>query len=145
MRDGEVVNPNPAFEQAIVPLLANPEPWLEKAINIGSPETLSVLMEVPPRAVMEYIQVSKRALQVAMKDVVPGSEVQEKRAVARAKAMATLHCGYVGCRTVVLPGHNSKICSGCKCVKYCSEACLKADWKKNHKSACKAIAAGAGK
>lgn len=117
---------NTVFETAILPILAQNEPWLENAVNDSSDFGLC-----------------KQTLKDAMKTVVEGGEVHKKRAAARAHAMATLHCGYVGCMSITLPNVKGKLCSGCKVVRYCSEKCLKADWKKNHRIACKAIAAGA--
>jgi MYND finger len=134
--------PNTIFETAIVPILACPEPWLEKGVKLDV-GPLTAFLPMPPQA-NHYMELCKQAYEDAMDGVLEGGTVQEGRAIARAKAMATLQCGYVGCRTVMLPGQKSRLCSGCKVVQYCSERCLKADWKKNHKIACKAIAAGRG-
>lgn len=65
----------------------------------------------------------------------------EKRAIAKAKTLGTLECSFVGC--TVLPDTvngvlKSRLCSGCRTVRYCCAACQKADWKA-HKMACKAI------
>jgi len=125
---------NAVFETAIMPILANPVPWLENAAKTNVEDS---------RFGDRCVELSKQDLKKAMKDVVEGGEVQKQRAVSRAHAMATLQCGYVGCRTIALPNEKGRLCSGCKVVRYCSETCSKADWKKHHKIACKAIAAGA--
>ena len=82
----------------------------------------------------ELVQVAKEA---DVKDAT--------RAIARAKILSHLPCSYLGCTT---PGTihgdigktRSKLCSGCRTVRYCSSMCQKADWK-THKIACKSIAA----
>jgi len=125
---------HPVFQKAIVPIVANHVPWLDNAANASVRD---------PRFGCQCVELSRQNLKEAMEDVVEGGVVQKERAVARAHAMATLHCGYVGCRTIILPNAKGRLCSGCQVVRYCSEACSKADWKKHHKIACKAIAAGA--
>jgi hypothetical protein len=40
------------------------------------------------------------------------------------------------CRRREEPERRFAVCSGCKAVKFCSEACLKREWKLAHKSFC---------
>jgi MYND finger len=135
--------PNSVFTTAIAPILATREPWLENAVRFNADPHIFAFRMQPPQA-YGYCLRAQKTVEDAMKDVDEGGELQKKRAVARAYAMAMLQCGNVGCHAMLLPEQKSKLCSGCKVVRYCSEKCLKADWKKNHKIACKAIAAGRG-
>ena len=102
------------------------------------------ILNGPPEESREFMMKCKEILDKAMEALFydASGEERKKRAVARAHAMATMRCGYVGCCTIMLPDQKSKRCGGCKVVRYCSEKCLKADWKTNHRVACKAIAAG---
>ena len=62
--------------------------------------------------------------------------------LAAAQALATRPCARVGCTTLAgvsdttMP--RSKLCNGCRQVRYCGPACHKADWKA-HKAACREL------
>jgi MYND finger len=75
------------------------------------------------------------------------SETDSTRAMKRSQVLAVLPCSYVGCNAFAIPGKDmldSKKCSGCVIVRYCSATCQKKDWKV-HKVACKAVATASGK
>ena len=63
--------------------------------------------------------------------------------VKRVKALSHLQCANLECTTIFCSRWEKKksmVCSGCKCVRYCSEKCQKIDWRA-HKRACRLIAA----
>lgn len=64
-----------------------------------------------------------------------------RRLVLRARALSTRRCAYLGCTTLLECSHSptqSKLCAGCRVVRYCSTKCQHADWKM-HKTACKKL------
>jgi hypothetical protein len=66
---------------------------------------------------------------------------QQQLVVQQAHALGTLRCAHLGCTN--LAGANeeqvqSRLCSHCRAVRFCSEACSQATWRQ-HKAACKAI------
>ena len=68
-------------------------------------------------------------------------EDMEERRVGKAKVLGMLECSWLGC--TALPKEvngvlKSKLCSGCRTMRYCCSECQKADWKL-HKSGCKLI------
>ena len=70
-------------------------------------------------------------------------DLKDKILVNRAKALSYLQCTNLECTTLLCSLWETKkpmVCSGCKCVRYCSEKCQKIDWKA-HKRACRLIAA----
>lgn len=58
----------------------------------------------------------------------------------KAKALSHLPCGNLKCTKVVCPWEiqKRKLCTGCRTLRYCSEACQLADWQ-DHKQACRLI------
>ena len=137
--------PSLIFKNCIAPILAGPEPFLENAANheLGT-MNVSLMMHSQER-IAELFSIHAHYPQAAddirqVMSELENEEVMKNKAVARAHAMETLACGYVGCKTISLPGEKSGRCGGCEAVKYC-ERCQKADWKAHHKVACKEIAA----
>ena len=73
----------------------------------------------------------------------------EQVAAARlelAQAAATRSCAYLRCPNTdgVPEGErgSSKVCTGCRSVRYCDTACSHADWREGgHRQVCKALAA----
>jgi hypothetical protein len=67
---------------------------------------------------------------------------QEQLAVQQARALGTLRCANLGCTNLSAASKaqvHSKLCSGCRVVRFCSEACSQAAWRQ-HKVACKLLA-----
>jgi hypothetical protein len=65
----------------------------------------------------------------------------QQLAVRQATALGTLRCAYLGCINLASASEaqaKGKLCSGCRTVRFCSEACSQAAWRQ-HKAACKAI------
>jgi hypothetical protein len=65
----------------------------------------------------------------------------QKLAVQQAHALGTLRCAHLGCTNLAGASEaqvKGKLCSGCRTVRFCSEACSQAAWRQ-HKAACKAI------
>ena len=57
----------------------------------------------------------------------------------RAQVLGLRGCGHIKC-TILRPSSKKsfgKLCAGCQSVRYCGAQCQKADWKGNHKGACK--------
>jgi hypothetical protein len=50
----------------------------------------------------------------------------------------------INCKAVASPDHRLQYCSGCQSALYCSRACQKEDWKKQHKEICKLLNVGHG-
>jgi hypothetical protein len=66
----------------------------------------------------------------------------EQLAVQQARALGTLRCANLGCTNLSSAREaqlRSKLCSGCRVVRFCSEACSQAAWRQ-HKVACKLLA-----
>ena len=97
----------------------------KEAVFGDYPRPIEILLD----GLLKLIQVAKEA---DVKDAT--------RAIARAKILAHLPCGYLGCTANDVENlTRPKLCSGCRTVRYCSSSCQKADWKA-HKIGCKAIA-----
>jgi hypothetical protein len=50
----------------------------------------------------------------------------------------------INCKAVASLDHRLQYCSGCQSALYCSRACQKEDWKKQHKDICKFLNVGHG-
>ena len=108
---------------------------LESALNSIIANRIQPEVESVKDGVLNLIQIAKDA---DVKDAT--------RAIARAKILSHLPCGYLGCTAPgtihgsdVGKNNRAKRCSGCLTMRYCSSSCQKADWKA-HKIGCKAIA-----
>ena len=57
----------------------------------------------------------------------------------RAQVLRLRGCGNINCTTLRPSSKKSfgRLCAGCQSVRYCSAKCQKADWKGNHKAACR--------
>ncbi len=81
------------------------------------------------------------------------SATAKELALARCAALRRRRCAHLGCTNVPLlvgacPGGGgepvrSYKCTGCRAVRFCSEACSRADWRV-HRQACRQLAAAAG-
>ena len=90
---------------------------------------------------------------LARQHVAPGSPAAQELALARCAALRRRRCAHLGCTNVPLllgagdgssgskPAKSYK-CAGCRAVRFCSEACSRADWRV-HKQACRQLAAAA--
>jgi hypothetical protein len=50
----------------------------------------------------------------------------------------------INCKATASPDHRLQYCAGCQSALYCSRACQKEDWKKQHKDICKLLNVGHG-
>ena len=50
----------------------------------------------------------------------------------------------INCKAVASPDHRLQYCAGCQSALYCSRACQKEDWKKQHQQICKLLNVGHG-
>jgi hypothetical protein len=50
----------------------------------------------------------------------------------------------INCKALASPDHRLQYCAGCQSALYCSRACQKEDWKKQHKEICKLLNVGHG-
>jgi hypothetical protein len=67
---------------------------------------------------------------------------REQLAVQKVRALGTLRCANLGCPNMSAASEaqlQSKLCSGCRVVRFCSEGCSQAAWRQ-HKVACKLLA-----
>jgi hypothetical protein len=55
-----------------------------------------------------------------------------------------LSCCNIACRAEASPDLPLRYCGRCQSALYCSEACQREDWKKQHKKLCKLLNAGHG-
>ena len=89
---------------------------------------------------------------VAERHIAVGSPAALDLALERCYAVGQRRCAHLGCTNVPLllgagaggsqqPARSRK-CTGCSAVRFCSEACSRADWRV-HKQACRQIAAEA--
>ena len=87
---------------------------------------------------------------LAVQHVAPGSAVAQQLALERCYALGQRRCAHLGCTNIPLllgagaggsgQAGRSRKCTGCRSVRFCSEACSRADWRV-HKQACRQLAA----
>jgi hypothetical protein len=80
-----------------------------------------------------------------------GSPVAQQLAVERCAALGALKCANLSCTNAALlfgasdlsdAGSRPRRCGGCRSVRYCSDACCRADWRA-HRRACRLAQAAA--
>jgi hypothetical protein len=87
----------------------------------------------------------------AQRHTAPGSPAANEQALARCEVLSSRRCAHLGCANVPLllgmanrsngdQAWQTRKCTGCRAVWYCSEACCRADWPV-HKQACRQLAA----
>lgn len=106
------------------------------ALCNGENDSFKLIIEgFMPSKMVQVLEKLVDALKAAPK----AEAMEEKSAKARAMLLGALPCACLVCSTLEgLEPHNSKLCSGCRVVKYCGARDQKADWK-YHKIACKAL------
>jgi hypothetical protein len=66
---------------------------------------------------------------------------QQQQALQQARALGSLCCAHLGCTNMAAASEaqvKGKLCSGCRTVRFCSDACSQAAWQQ-HKAACKLL------
>ena len=99
-----------------------------------------------PSISLEKQKESLATLQNLIETVIPNiDDTDPARLKLRAKVLGLRGCGNIKCTTLRPSSKKSfgKLCAGCQSVRYCGAKCQKADWKGNHKGACKLIQAEA--
>ena len=83
---------------------------------------------------------SLAALKNILETEIPNiDDTDPARLKLRAQVLGLRGCANIKCTTLRPSSKKSfsKLCAGCQSVRYCGAQCQKADWKGNHKGACK--------
>ena len=94
----------------------------------------------------EYQEASLAMLKSMLETDMPNiDDTDPARLKLRAQALGLRGCGNIKCTTLRPSSKKSfgKLCAGCQSVRFCGAKCQKADWKGNHKGACKQFQAEA--
>lgn len=134
------------------PLLQQLPPWLVELSGLCSDalvlETVPPIGRPPDPGLITALEASLQALQSAAAAVevpLPDHQSPAEQQLAMDAALSKLRCcnpactNFAGSSEGQLP---SKLCSGCRTVRFCCEACSRAHWPQ-HRRACKLVAARA--
>ena len=94
----------------------------------------------------EKHKLSVAMLQNLLETYIPNIDDKDPvRLKLRAQVLGLRGCGNIKCTTLRPSSKKSigKLCAGCQSVRFCGAKCQKADWKGNHKGACKQFQAEA--
>ena len=122
-------------------------------IEVVANQLQRAMQQQQPAAVPDLMRRHKQLLarlaaaQLAEQPLVPPPNSPEGQQLALdvAAALATRGCAYVGCHNMAGASEvaaKGRKCGGCKAVRYCSEECSKADWRR-HRPACRLLKAQA--
>ena len=104
--------------------------------------------ELPGMVLQQKRQLARlAAAQLAEQPLVPppNSPEGQQLALEAAAALGTLRCAHLGCHNLAGASEAAakrRKCAGCKAVRYCSEECSMADWRR-HRPACRLLVAQA--
>ena len=96
--------------------------------------------EIEPGGLEEEQKESLTALKNILETYIPNiDDTDPARLKLRAQVLGLRGCANIKCTTLRPSSKKSfsKLCAGCQSVRYCGAQCQKADWKGNHKGACK--------
>ncbi|KAL4439838.1 hypothetical protein ABPG75_002839 [Micractinium tetrahymenae] len=147
-----------AVQQAAAAQLAAPEASrtsdladVAAKLNVGVNQIMAAAARSSPqpellraallRALPAAAQVAA-ALQANWQQADAAPEQQQAAQLELAQAAAArASCAHLACPNVGATGRRGKLCTGCRVARYCSRACSVADWRAEHRTACRLLAA----